>query len=144
MGAAVNVRYNLVTHYAYPGDWAWIIQGVPKNFSVADANALRTSEVRELFEEMCWFYFAPASEPQDQPFLCSTAPDAALASLQSNSAKRSYQYGRVALYPSKPGNTSLWFAKKELFVYVDVTTFYTCGMEVQPLASHIVSVRSQR
>lgn len=51
VGAITTVRFNLVDHNAYSGDWAWILGGVDPTFTVDDANDLSSVEVSAQFDE---------------------------------------------------------------------------------------------
>lgn len=51
VGSVIGVRFNLVSKYAYSGDWGWILGGVPPSLTVDDANYLSPATTNELYEE---------------------------------------------------------------------------------------------
>lgn len=139
IGALVTIRFNLATSTANTGDWGWLLGGVDPSFTVEDANGLTSGYVYENFAEGCWFYFGKAVE-LDTRFLCSRDPDTELASLQASTTHRVYQYGAFELYSSAIRNVSLWYAIDEEYNYHMIHNFYTCGVDVLPPVSLLVSL----
>lgn len=138
IGALVTVRFNVASFDANLGDWAWILGGVDPSLDVSEANALLSSEIYSRFSEGCWFYFGRAVT-LGHPFLCSRDPNSELASLQSSTSDRVYQYGWFDLYSSASGNVSLWYAIDEDYDFALVHNYYTCGLEIVAPASLVVS-----
>lgn len=137
IGTVVTVRYNVASFDATLGDWAWVLGGVDPGFTVADANALLSSEVYNQFSEGCWFYFGQAVT-LGHPFLCSRDPDSELASLQGSTSENVYQYGWFEFYSAASGNGSIWYAVDEDYDFAMVHSYYTCGVNIRAPASSVV------
>eukprot|EP00752_Nemacystus_decipiens_P001785 g1725.t1 len=145
IGAIVTVRFNVASFEVNLGDWGWVLAEVDPTFDVEDANAFinqsGSGAVFNRFSEGCWFYFGQATV-LSKPFLCSRDPDPELSALQSSTLNEPIQFGSFEFYSAASGNLSIWYALDEQFDFAMVHNYYTCGIDLVPPNSLVVSLES--